>query len=112
MLATYGVDVLDPAVSLRRIHVLATRLPAGAFPQSDSPAAWSVEAHLLARLNDAVDQLTWLTARAHGGKGPRPKPLPRPGGKRAAPPRSGGGWKDFASQLMAAGGKEVRSSGG
>jgi hypothetical protein len=77
MLEVYGVDVLDPAVSTRRVAVLLERLP----PYARRPGEqWSTEAELLAILADEVAQLTWVTLRAHGAKGAaRPRPLPRPG---------------------------------
>ncbi len=102
MLAVYGVDVLDPNVSLRRVHVLVSRLPAGSLPWADNAMAWSAEAHLLARLNDAIDLLTWVTARAAGSKASRPKPLRRPGaGKPPARPKLA--WADLAGALTEAG---------
>jgi len=102
MMATYGVDVLDPAVSLRRIHVLASRLPAGSLTRLDSPAQWSTEAHLLARLGDAIELLTWVTVRAHGAKVARPKPMPRPGqGSRRPGQASTGGRRIAWAQLGA-----------
>ena len=77
MLEVYGVDVLDPAVSTRRVAVLLERLP----PYARRPGQhWSTEAELLALLADQLAQLTWVTLRAHGAKGAaRPRPLPRPG---------------------------------
>jgi hypothetical protein len=78
MLAVYGIDTLDPAVSLRRIKVLSERLPLGSLPRHE-PASWTHEAHLLARLNDAVDLLTWIVMRVAGSKAKQPKPLERPG---------------------------------
>jgi len=77
MLEVYGVDVLDPAVSTRRVAVLLERLP----PYARRPGEhWSTEAELLAVLADELAQLTWVTLRAHGAKGAaRPRPLPRPG---------------------------------
>jgi hypothetical protein len=81
MLAAYGVDVLDPAVSMRRVHVLLERLPPGARRGGE---LWSDESELLALLIDHVAELTWVTVTAWGGKKvARPKPLPRP--KRRAP---------------------------
>ena len=75
-MATYGVDVLDPAVSTRRVAVLLDRLPPGALAQGE---LWSAEAHLLAALIDQVGMLTWVTLRAAGAKGAaRPRPVPRP----------------------------------
>lgn len=103
MLSVFGVDVLDPAVSLRRVHTLINRLPPGSMPAADSPAAWSNEAQLLAYLCDRVSELTWVTLKAHGAKNARmPKPIPRPGA--AAQRRSSGhaGRKVPLSQLGAA----------
>ena len=81
MLEVYGVDVLDPAVSTRRVAVLLERLP----PYARRPGEhWSTEAELLAVLADELAQLTWVTLRAHGAKGAtRPRPMPRPGQMRA-----------------------------
>lgn len=82
MMAVYGIDVLDASVSLRRIHVLSRRMPPGALPRVEE-GSWSNEAHLLARLNDAVDILTWVLMRVAGSKAKQPKPLPRPGTEAA-----------------------------
>lgn len=75
MLAAYGVDVLDPGVSLRRVHVLLERLPPAARVQGEH---WSTEAELLAHVLDALRDLTWITSTAYGGKSPQPKPVQRP----------------------------------
>jgi len=84
MLAAYGVDVLDPEVSLRRIHVLLQRLPPHARRGGEQ---WSTESELLAGLIDHVAQLTWVTLRANGAKGARrPQPVPRPGDRKRRPP--------------------------
>jgi hypothetical protein len=103
MLATYGVDVLDPAVSLRRVKVLGERLPAGAWPNPEHALSWTPEAYLLAQLIDEVSALTYLTMRAHGGKPRRPKPFPRPGvtkkDRRPAQPRTS--WTGLANTLTA-----------
>jgi len=72
----YGVDVLDPDVSLRRVHVLLQRLPPHARRAGEQ---WSIESELLAGLIDHVAQLTWVTLRANGAKSAkRPQPVPRP----------------------------------
>ena len=85
MLEVYGVDVLDPAVSTRRVAVLLERLPPYARRFGE---AWSTEAELLAVVSDQLAQLTWVTLRAAGAKNAtRPRPLPRPGGRPARPPR-------------------------
>lgn len=117
MLAAYGVDVLDPAVSLRRVWVLLERLP----PQyRRGGEQWSTEAELLAVLVDHVANLTWVTLKANGAKNaPRPKPVPRPkplrasarqGRDRSRPPTRKPGdpapvkhstWMDAAAQLSA-----------
>src|SRR5580693_5854333 len=77
IMEVYGVDVLDPAVSTRRVAVLLERLP----PYARRPGEhWSTEAELLAVVADQLAQLTWVTLRAHGAKNAaRPRPLPRPG---------------------------------
>jgi hypothetical protein len=76
MLAAYGVDVLDPAVSTRRVHVLLDRLPPQARRGGEM---WSTEAELLAQLVDHVAELTWVTLRAHGAKNvAKPRPMARP----------------------------------
>ena len=83
MLAAYHVDVLDPDVSLRRVHVLLERLPPHA---RYSGQQWSVEAELLAGLIDHLAQLTWVTLRANGAKNARrPQPVPRPGDRKRRP---------------------------
>jgi hypothetical protein len=76
MLAAYGVDVLDPAVSTRRVWVLVNRLPPAARSGGE---AWSVEADLLALVSDQLSWLSYITLKAHGAKNvPKPKPVPRP----------------------------------
>lgn len=82
MLAAYGVDVLDPAVTPRRISVLLPRLRPGLWPDADHSASWSTEAHLLAALVDAVQVNTHVFIAANSKRKQRPpKPLPRPGKK-------------------------------
>lgn len=83
MLRVYGVDTLAPGLSPRRMWVLLTRLPAGQVPWDDTQAAWSVEAHLLAHLVDAINQLTWVqVAKASKHRPKQPKPLQRPGDRQ------------------------------
>lgn len=99
MLATYGIDTLDPGVSTRRVWVLLERLPPQARRGGEQ---WSVEAELLAGLIDQVANLTWITLQAHGAKGvTRPQPVPRPPGRRAAAEAQAdrGGWGDVLRQL-------------
>ena len=90
MLGAYGVDVLDPAVSTRRVAVLVDRLPPHA---REGGELWSTEADLLALLVDHVAMLTWVTLRAHGARNvARPRPLPRPAQPgKPAPQRAGPG---------------------
>lgn len=97
-MATYGVDCLDPRVSLRRVHVLLDNLP----PQARRPGEqWSTEAELLALLIDHVAQLTWVTMRAAGSKGTsRPQPIRRP--DRRAVPRPAPRAPDEGSGLVKA----------
>lgn len=114
MLAHYGVDVLDRRVSLRRIHVLLQRLPAGAWPDPDSPLSWSIESHLLAALVDSVGALIYVTLKAAGSKSAKqPRPVPRPKVPPRPPvavPRTSGGpspWVTLARTLAGQKGSEV-----
>ena len=50
---------------------------------------WSHLELLVAHVADEVAQLTHITSTAHGGKGERPKPYPRPGVSRADGQRRG-----------------------
>ena len=82
MQAHYGVDTLDPALTLRKLWVLLQRLPPGAWSDPTSEASWSIEAYLLAAAVDRMAELSWITATVNSkkGQGPkRPKPVPRPG---------------------------------
>lgn len=80
MLRTFGVDILDPSVTLRRVWVLVNRLPPGAWADHEHDASWSIEAHLLASAIDALNQLTWVTVATNSKSKPkRPKPVKRPG---------------------------------
>lgn len=84
-MAGYGVDILDPAVTPRRVAVLIRGLPPYARRAGEE---WLTEAELLALLVDHVANLTYITARAAGAKNfPRPRPVPRPRG--SAPVDSG-----------------------
>jgi len=125
-MAAYGLDVLDPATTPRRVAVLAEYLP----PWARAPGeTWSAEAELLALLIDHVAQLTWVTLRASGSKGARrPRPLPRPArraassspgssGPRAgasgpAAPAKAASWAAAAAQLAAIPGVTVQAEGG
>jgi hypothetical protein len=100
MFAAFGVDVLAPGVSLRRIWSLLSRLP----PQYRAGGeVWSTEAELLALVVDHLAHLTWVTARAAGAKSvAKPRPLPRPTSApvmresppaaRTGTPRGGSAW--------------------
>ncbi len=75
MLAAFGVDVTDPAVTNRKVRVLLERVPPRA---RELGQPWTPEAELLAGLIDHVAYLTWVTQRVHGGKPSKPKPVWRP----------------------------------
>jgi hypothetical protein len=85
LLSAYGVDVLDPATTPRRILTLLRLLPAGTWPDySDTAnaAVWSTEAHLLASVIDALQWNTWTLARVNSRRKPKePTPVKRPGAK-------------------------------
>jgi hypothetical protein len=125
MLAAYGVDVLDPAVSTRRVAVLLERLPPYARRFGEQ---WSTEAELLAVLADHLAALTWVTMRAHGAKNvPKPRPLPRPGLRDThnanrvtrdvsvrqplSSDANAGSWADAARQLAGMPGVQVTRDG-
>jgi len=104
MLCAYGVDVLDPAVSLRRVWVLGNRLPPWARAGGEE---WSGEMHLLALIADHLANLTYITLQAYGAKGvTKPKAIPRPKEHREpeptpTPPQQPRGWAAVAGQIAA-----------
>lgn len=116
MLAAYGVDVLDPAVTCRRVWVLLNRLPPSA---RDLGEVWGAEAQLLALLVDHLANLTYITLKAHGAKSvSKPRPVPRPRTTQVArvqpaaastASRSGGSWLDAAAQLAKIPGVAVKA---
>lgn len=84
MLAHYGVRTRD--VSLRELRVLMHRLPPGVVQDPDRGEVWSDEAHLLAGVIDAINDLAYVTLMvALDPKArhqvPKPKPVTRPGPK-------------------------------
>jgi hypothetical protein len=116
MLAAYGVDVLDPAVSLRRVHVLLERLPPHARRLGEQ---WSTESELLAGLVDRVAYLTYVTLRANGAKDAKvPEPIARPAAHAAVaqgpPPEPDRGlvaaasWAEGIAAIAATEGVQVR----
>jgi hypothetical protein len=115
MIACYGVDPLDPRVSLRRVKLLAERLPPGGWPDPEHALSWTAEAYLLAQLIDEVAALTHLTARAHGAKPAKPKPFPRPGARAAQqrpPDKQRTGWAALAEMLTSGTDPQVVIHGG
>lgn len=118
MFAAFGVDVLAPGISLRRIWSLLARLPPHYRAGGE---AWSTEAELLALVVDHLANLTWVTMRAAGAKSAqRPKPLPRPPSARAGarrPPAArsephAGGSAGWVAQLAAIPGVVVEAEPG
>jgi len=107
-MCAYGIDVLDPKVSTRRVHVLLERLPPAARRGGEH---WSVEAELLASLIDHVAQLTYVTLKAHGAKSPpKPTPVKRPPPRGQLPPEPSsraGSWAEGITALAAMPGVEV-----
>jgi hypothetical protein len=102
LLRVYGIDVLDPNISLRRVALAVTALPMGSWPDPDHDASWSVTDHLLATLCDCVRENTWVTAQANAGKRKidRPKPVDRPGRRhQPAPNTKTIKWSDFVKDL-------------
>lgn len=79
ILAHYGVDPFDPAITPRRMWVLLTNLPPGSLA-GEHAGSWTIESYLLASVLDAINTLTWVqVAKSSKSKPKRPKPTPRPG---------------------------------
>lgn len=118
MLAAYGVDVLDPHVSARRVWTLLERMPPTAREQGE---IWSAEAHLLALLIDHVANLTYVTMKAAGAQSvSRPRPITRPGNarelraeppERSTAPRGAPSWAAAARDLAKIPGVVVKEPG-
>jgi hypothetical protein len=91
------------------IDVLLERLPAGCWPDRDESASWSVEAHLLAGLIDALQWNTWATVAPHSKSKPaKPKPVRRPGDRKRRP-AARNGQRSTSSELAALFGNMRRS---
>lgn len=89
LLARYGLDPLDLAVTPRRLWNLLKHLPAG-YTAAGS-GAWSIESHLTASVIDAINQLLWVTVKINSRKGttvPKPDPVQRPGQERDTPKKT------------------------
>lgn len=87
MMACYGVDVLAPGLSMRRLWVLLKRLPPYARIGADDTQRWSQESYLLAAVIDAVQNLTYVTTQVWSkSKVKPPKPIPRPGDRATSRP--------------------------
>lgn len=76
----YNLDLADlyrGNLTPRKAQVLAIRLPPGALTWQEvgTDAAWSTESHLLAQVVDTLNAANYQRA---GGKGEKPKPVPRP----------------------------------
>lgn len=66
-------------MSWRRLRVLVRYLPADSATRralDDESAGWGLSEQLLAAIADAVQGGNWQRS---GGRGLRPKPIPRPG---------------------------------
>ncbi|WP_158716948.1 hypothetical protein [Streptomyces rimosus] len=90
LLDVFGLDLLDlwtGRLSLRRLHVLISSLLArqgsGALVAAvDESAIWSHEAHILARISDALEAANWLYIQANSSEENAldpPEPMWRPG---------------------------------
>ncbi|GAA2916960.1 hypothetical protein GCM10020221_11250 [Streptomyces thioluteus] len=91
LLEHFGVDLLDlwrGELSLRRLHVLISSLLArqgsGALVAAiDESAVWTHEAHMLARISDALEASNYLFIQANSTGDTAldpPEPMWRPGG--------------------------------
>jgi hypothetical protein len=80
-------------MSMRRLWVLVSRLPANSATKAATSAylpgeggeriEWTLDRHLLAAILDTLRGLMYLTGAVHTARGknpvPEPKPFPRPG---------------------------------
>lgn len=51
---------------------------------TDGESQWDTQTHMLAGILDGINAMIWQNS---GGKGPRPKQIPRPGQTRPQPTR-------------------------
>ncbi|WP_190092298.1 hypothetical protein [Streptomyces melanogenes] len=97
LLEFFGIDLLDlwtGRLSLRRLHVLISSLllrqGTGALVAAvDASAIWSHEAHILARISDALEAANWLFISANSTSDntlDAPEPMWRPGIAPSEPP--------------------------
>lgn len=80
--AEYGVDLVDlwrGGLTLRRVAVLATQLPAGSrvWQATGGPRAWSDEYHGLLAVMNRVERLEWRKTE-DGSKGKNPPQMQEP----------------------------------
>lgn len=107
LLRVYGVDPQE--ATLRRVWVLLTRLPLGAWQKEQGAASWTQESYLLASVIDAVNQLAWVTVAANSKTKPKPpKPVPRPGQRKQGTGGTKVAWKDLHKTLGMVDGVKVR----
>ncbi|MFT8592426.1 MAG: hypothetical protein ABF747_02275 [Bifidobacterium sp.] len=78
-----NLDNLGGTLDIMRAADLAAWLPSGSavWIALDSPAAWDIDAYLTAGLWDSFNMFQWGMADRKR-RGPRPKPIPRPGDKK------------------------------
>ncbi|MFF4223189.1 hypothetical protein ACFYZH_10025 [Streptomyces abikoensis] len=96
LLEYFGIDLLDlwrGRLTLRRLHVLISSLlsrqGSGALAAAiDESAIWSHEAHILARVSDALEAANYLFISANTAGDTRldpPEPMWRPGAAHIEP---------------------------
>ena len=84
-----------------RLKAIVKNLPQSSAlgrSMNGSDALWGLPEHLLATVIDAIHQGNWQRG---GGKGKRPKPIPRPGGDRRRTTKLGGGKQMSMTQARA-----------
>jgi hypothetical protein len=115
MMGAYGVDVLAPGVSLRRIWVLWQRLPPSTRARAAVEESWSQESYLLANAVDYLAHLDYVTTSVNSKQHiDMPKPTERPGDKtrdktQTGTAPAGQGWA--RSLLRKLGGGQVTPGG-
>lgn len=84
----------------RRLLALTSNLPPSspwALRETDGESAWQIQEHLLALTADVLALANWQRG---GGKGTRPKPIPRPGVEAQKNERTFGGGQTYSVDEM------------
>lgn len=95
----WGMDILDPRLTIRRLRNFVDRLPVDSETLNDiaeipRPArAWDVNTWMLANLGDILQAVDWHLIAANSKRPPAPpKPLSRPDTKKVTKTKKKQAW--------------------